>query len=512
MSGAAVNDDLLKESLLELYEEAPCGYLFTSPDGTLLRVNQTFLAWTGYTRAELVPSRRFQDLLTVPGRIFYENQYAPLLRMQGFVNEVTFDIVRPGKEPLPVLVNSVQRPDAAGHPVFVASTVFDATARRSYERELLRERREAERLASIVDASGDAILSASADGVVQTWNTGAARLFGYAAAEAVGRALRDVLAVAGDARAWRTIEEELRDGRPVHVETVGVHASGEQIDVSASLTPHLGSLGELSGISSIVRDIRERRALERQQQEFLAMASHELRSPLAAIKGHAQLMRRHARYSEGGVDTIMAQVDHLDRLVNDLLLASQIAAGRLSLRLAAIDLAAEAHTAAAAHVRPDAPPIRVQASAEPNEPAAPVLVLADQLRLRQVLSNLLTNAVKYSPDGGEIVVRVSQGDATATVEVEDQGTGIAPEALPHLFDRFYRVRATAGTAQGFGLGLYITRQLVEAMDGTIAVQSVVGRGSTFTVTLPRAPFPAQLGKTSGTQRAGSDTLGIRRTQ
>ncbi len=479
-AAATVNDDLLKESLLELYEDAPCGYLFTAPDGTFLRVNQTFLSWTGYTRAELLAIRRFQDLLTVPGRIFYENQYAPLLRMQGFVNEVAFDLLRKGGEPLPVLVNSVQRENSAGRGALVASIVFDATSRRAYERELLRARREADQLAAIVAESGDAIISASADGMVQTWNPGAQRLLGYTRADAIGRRLADVLPVAGRSEEWEAIAADLHAGRPVHVETVARHATGEVVDVSAALTPHFGPLGELSAISSIIRDVRERKAVERLQQEFLAMASHELRNPIASIKGHAQLMRRRGQYSEASLDTVVAQADQLDRLVGDLLLASQIAAGRLDLRLEEVDLAAEARAAATAYVRPDASPIQFEA------PAEPVTILADRRRLQQIFANLLTNAVKYSPGGGEIVVAVSGTSEEGTLAVRDQGVGIPPDALPHLFDRFYRVRATAARARGLGLGLYITQQLVRAHGGRIAVASELGRGSTFTVTLPRA--------------------------
>src|SRR3712207_1195727 len=117
-----MNDDLLHESLEELYEDAPCGFVLTRPDGAIVRVNRTFLAWTGYEPGELLSGRRFQDLLTVPGKMFYENQYAPLLRMQGVVKEVAFDLLCRGREPLPVLVNAVQRTDADGRPVLIAST------------------------------------------------------------------------------------------------------------------------------------------------------------------------------------------------------------------------------------------------------------------------------------------------------------------------------------------------------------------------------------------------------
>ena len=476
----AVSDEMLKESLLELYEDAPCGYLFTEPNGTIVRVNRALLEWTGRARGELL-GRRFQDLLTIPGRLFYENQYAPLLRMQGFVTGVAFEILREDREPLAVLVNSVLRTDGAGRPRYVASTVFDATARRSYERELLRARRAAEQLAVIVEGSHDAILSTSAALRIQTWNPGAERLLGRAPVEAVGMHLGEVLPVAADAAEWERVAAELRLGRTVRMDTAAVHAGGERIDVSAALTPHMGQLGELGGVSSIIRDVRERREAERVQQEFLAMASHELRNPLAVVKGHAQLLLRQGRFDVVAMETIVAQANQLDRLVEDLLLASQVAANRLTLRLVETDLVAEARAAARAQTRPDGPQIRVEAAEER------VVVQADTRRLRQVLANLIGNAVKYSPDGGEIVVGVRKEEEETSIVIRDQGVGIPAEALPRLFDRFYRVAATAEQAQGLGLGLYITHQLVRAHGGRITVESEVGRGSTFTVRLPVAP-------------------------
>jgi serine/threonine-protein kinase RsbW len=126
-----------EESAEELLEDAPCGYLSAAPDGTLLRVNRTFLRWTGYEREDLVGVKRFQDLLSVGGRIYHETHYAPMLRMQGIVREIAVDIVTADGRRLPVLVNSVLHRDAAGEPQVVRTTVFDATERKSYERELL---------------------------------------------------------------------------------------------------------------------------------------------------------------------------------------------------------------------------------------------------------------------------------------------------------------------------------------------------------------------------------------
>lgn len=129
----------------QLYEQAPCGYLSTLPDGSIIRVNQTLLRWLGYRRDELAGSRRFVDLLTAGGRIYHETHYAPLLAMQGSAREIALDMVRADGSALPVLVNAVLVRTAQGEPHVIRTSVFDATDRREYERELLRARERAER-------------------------------------------------------------------------------------------------------------------------------------------------------------------------------------------------------------------------------------------------------------------------------------------------------------------------------------------------------------------------------
>jgi PAS domain S-box-containing protein len=137
-------DVLPEESLEELYDQAPCGYLTTTPDGLVVRVNDTFLRWTGLRREDLVGVRRFSELLTPGGRIYHETHYAPLLRMQGSVREVALEVVRADGTTLPALVSAVVRPRAGGEPDLVRTTVFDATHRRAYEQQLLSARRHAE--------------------------------------------------------------------------------------------------------------------------------------------------------------------------------------------------------------------------------------------------------------------------------------------------------------------------------------------------------------------------------
>jgi len=136
--------ELLEDSAEDLYENAPCGYLSALLDGTIVKVNQTFLRWTGYRAEDLVGNRKFSELLSAGGRIFYETHYAPMLRMQGSVREIAVDLVCPAGGTLPVLLNAALKYNADGVPVLTRTTVFDATERRSYERELLRAKKAAE--------------------------------------------------------------------------------------------------------------------------------------------------------------------------------------------------------------------------------------------------------------------------------------------------------------------------------------------------------------------------------
>lgn len=475
-----VSDDLLQASLEDLYEQGPCGYVFTGLDGIILRANDSLLNWMGTVREDLIAVRRFQDILTVPGKLFYENQFFPLLRLQGSVQGAAFDLVRRGREPLPVLVNSLQRTPDDGRPVLIAHAMFDATDRRAYEQELIRSRRSSEQLAAMVKMSSDAIVSMSAEGVVTTWNAAAERLFGYPAHDIVGRDLRQILAPAKEHAPWQCIWAELRSARAIQLEMVGACINGRTVEVSVGFTPHPDLLGNLNAVSVIMRDIAERRAVERLQQEFLAVTTHELRTPLTGIRANAQLMQRRAAYNERAVAAIIAQADTLQRLTDDLLLASRIQADHLTLVLEQTDLVAAAR-AAVESLGADESVIRVEA------PEGPLMVSADQQRLGQVVTNLLTNAIKYSPEGSEITVRVTLHMQEARISVADHGIGIPPDALPHVFERFYRVAGGTGRVPGLGLGLYISRRIIEAHGGRIDVESAPAYGSTFTVTLPLQP-------------------------
>jgi signal transduction histidine kinase len=244
-------------------------------------------------------------------------------------------------------------------------------------------------------------------------------------------------------------------------------------------------------------------ALELERQGFSAMVAHDLRSPLTAIRGTAQLLERHLQRGsadratlEHGLATIIRESDRVAHLASELSDASQAAAGRLELRLEPVDLVALTQQAIER--------LRASGASQPVHytPApAPIWVHADPARLARVLDNLLSNAAKYSEPDAPIEV-ATYADGQAHVSVRDHGVGIPAEELPRLFHRFYRTpEARRGRQSGLGLGLYISHQIVGAHGGQVRVESRVGAGSCFTVDLPLAavaPALAAVGQTRST--------------
>jgi PAS domain S-box-containing protein len=247
-----------------------------------------------------------------------------------------------------------------------------------------------------------------------------------------------------------------------------------------TVEPLRDETGAVVGITCAALDVTERRALEKLQQEFISLVSHELRNPLSSIKGYAQLVLRRGELQERAVRSIVQQSDHLDRLISDLLDSSRLETGRLELRRRRIDLLdVTAACVERAQTQTEIHTIRLEAD---NEQYVGVW---DPERLDQVFSNVLSNAVKYSPEGGEIVVRVEGDDREVGIAIRDHGLGIEPDQLARLFDRFYRITATAESIQGLGIGLYVARELVEAHGGRMWAESDgAGLGTTFHVTLP----------------------------
>ena len=279
-----VSEDPEIEATRMLLEDAPCGFLLTQPDGVILNLNRTFLKWSGYERQELIGRKHFADLLSAPSNLYYETHYAPLLRMQGQVHEITLDVRRADGSLLPVLINSVVQAAPDG---LVLSTIFDIQERRRYERELLHAKREAEHLATVVEQSSDAIFTTKGL-LVLTWNRGAQSLFGYTAAEAIGRNIVDLIAPESLRHVFDTQLQPVMAGSSVQFDSHGRTRSGETCDISVSLNPLIEPPNEVTGFSGIVRDLATTRLMEAAARIARDMAlvnrlAHEINNPLQAV-------------------------------------------------------------------------------------------------------------------------------------------------------------------------------------------------------------------------------------
>lgn len=291
--------------------------------------------------------------------------------------------------------------------------------------------------------------------------------------DAVGKRMRE-LAPAHEEHWFAIYGQVARTGQPVRFVNEAKALDDRWFDVNAF---RLGGEGSRT-VAVLFTDVSARVRAERTQQDFVAMASHDLATPVTVLRARAQLMQRRQAYDEAAIAAIIEQTTRMERLIADLRDLVRLEAGQIELRRVAVDLRDVA--------RESAERVRVQATAHAvriETPRDPLRGEWDPDRLGQVLDNLLGNAVKYSQTGGDIVVRVMACGGEARIAVADRGEGIPAEALPRLFERYYRAdRGEEGS--GLGIGLYISRMLVEAHGGRIWAESAPGQGSTFTVALP----------------------------
>jgi PAS domain S-box-containing protein len=359
---------------------------------------------------------------------------------------------------------------------------------------------EQQRLSAILEHSADGVLIMDAKQRIVGFNKALARITGWNQAEALGQ-LHDSIIF------WERVEH----GQPLgaalasgwarqpckdddepdtrYVEGDLRRRDGSLISLGITYTALFDDDGRLQNIIANVRDITHFRRAQEAKSAFISAVSHELKTPVALIKGYASTLRREdAHWDEATVQRALAVIeDEADRLagmIENLLAASKLQAEGMRLtQIGEVDLI-ELVSRAVERFRTQSQQHRLILDLPPDLPT----VRGDAVRLRQVFDNLLSNAIKYSPDGGEIRVTGSYDAQGVTISVSDQGVGIPAEELPHIFERFYRVDNTLSRrTQGTGLGLYLANAFIKAHGGRISVESALNKGSTFHVWLPRPP-------------------------
>jgi len=405
----------------------------------------------------------------------------------------------------------------------VTATSVDITARKQAEQA-------AAWLAAIVESSDDAIIGKTLDGRITSWNPAAERIYGYRAAEAVGKHV-SMLIPPGLEDELDELLEAVAGGETVrNLETARVHKDGRVIDVSLTVTPIRNRDGQLAGAATVARDITghkraERERLElleattraesanRAKSEFLARMSHELRTPLNSIVGFSQLVELEGlgpRQSEH-VGYVLKAAGHLLEMIDEVLELARIEAGRLTISpepVALVDTIREALALVAPLARQRAVTLDAELEIARDGPAQDTYVHADRHRLQQVFLNVLSNAIKYNRSGGRVHVSfVAAPSGRVRLAIADTGIGIQRDQLAKLFEPFERLGAEFSDVEGTGLGLSLSKGLLEAMGATIEASSQPGAGTTFTIELAAARAPhRELERRHDDRRAASPRI------
>jgi PAS domain S-box-containing protein len=448
------------------FELAPCGLLSTRPDGLILRVNQTLSSWLGTPREALVQRKRFEDVLSLPGRLFHGTHFAPLLQMQGFVDEIALEMRRPDGSGLQVLVSATLTKDEAGQPLGVRIAVFRASERRRYEEELLRSRYvQAEQLAAIVRSSRDAIISISSLGVIQTWNEAAVRLYGYSADQAVSSQL-SMLAPDDQAAEDQAFLARLLGGESLLLEARRRRLDGQLVPVAISGAPVRGTDGRVVGAATVHRDMSAWREAEERRSLMLRELTHRTKNLLAIV----QAVERQSAATTTSKEEFHERLSGRLRAIaasHDMLLLCEwrgvVVAEVLRSQLAPF---AEINRL---RIHSEGPALQLNADASHN------LALA--------IHELATNAVKYGALSG------LTGEVFISWGLVDGSPG------PPIFELRWSERGGPPVAppsrRGFGLTV-LERIVPSALDGS-ATLSLEPPGALWTIRIPARllePLPA----------------------
>ncbi|WP_449437107.1 PAS domain S-box protein [Pedobacter steynii] len=339
-------------------------------------------------------------------------------------------------------------------------------------------------LSAIIASTDDAIISKNFNSIITSWNNAAEHIFGYTAEEMIGESILKLIPMDRQEEEPEIIDKLKKGERVEHFETKRLTKQGTLIDVSLTISPVLDLSGRIIGVSKIARDITDKKLQERRKNDFIAIVSHELKTPLTSIRSYLQMALmggKHEvdKFTENLLRRAESQTRKMTSMIHDFLNLSRLEEGKMSLNLSHFSLS-ELIDEVVSEVVVLAPGHKID-----YERSSGVSVYGDREKLSQVLVNLLGNAIKYSNEGTVVKLHCAVKNGLATVSVHDQGIGISSADQARLFERFYRVQDDKRkNISGFGIGLYLVREILKLHGSKIMVQSEQGIGSTFSFALP----------------------------
>jgi PAS domain S-box-containing protein len=340
------------------------------------------------------------------------------------------------------------------------------------------------KLAAIVESSDDAIISKTLDGIITSWNQAAERMFGYTADEMVGQPILKL--IPGDRLDEEPmIIDRIKKGEHVnHFETRRVTKEERELDVSLTISPIRDPSGEITGASKIARDISEKKQDELRKSDFIGMVSHELKTPLTSLTALIQVLNQKLQNNDdpfvtSALGRASQQVKKMGNMIKGFLDISRLESGKIIIEKQPFNLEELiAETVSETELTVSSHQILVA-------PCQALSINADRDKIASVISNLISNAVKYSPKGKTITLKCEIIDNSAVFSVKDEGMGIKPQDIDKLFERYYRVNTNhTRHISGFGIGLYLSAEIIQRHNGRIWVESESGVGSTFYFSLP----------------------------
>ena len=497
-----------EQSLSVALSSIGAGFVSTDAWGRITRMNAVAERMSGWSQ-ENARGRPINEVLQPDASCLAEAEawFRQLARARGEADVHRLTLVARDGSTSQVEAQGTPTRAEDGRLLGMTLLIRDMTELRNAETEL-------DRLAAIVESSDDAIISKTLDGRITSWNRGAQEIFGYTAEEAIGQSAL-ILIPPDRAEEEMRILASLADGRKVpHFETVRRTKDGRLIDVAVTISPIRDAAGNVLGGSKIARNITDQRMAEEARLKadqleaenrqiieasriktlFLANMSHELRTPLNAIIGFADLLHAGAVPAESPkhkefVGHIASSGRHLLQLINDVLDLSKVEAGKFEFAPEPLDLSRVVNDVInTMKTLIDRKEQDLKVEIDPGIG----MVQIDPARFKQVLYNYISNAVKFTPEGGRVMVRVlPEGPDQFRLEVEDTGIGIAADDIPRLFVEFQQLdNSLSKKHQGTGLGLALTRRMVQAQGGSVGVRSQPGVGSVFHLVLPRVHHTA----------------------
>ena len=475
--------------LEELYQNAPCGYFSFLPDGTIVKINRTLLKLLKLEEEEVVYKMKFIHLITKGSVIYYEMFYLPLIKMQGFVNEINFDIIRKDRSTFPALINTAAVLDEIGKIKVINATLIDITDRKKYEKELLYARHLAEaeknQLEFLADFTPEIIFTADSEGLIDYVNKKFYNYFGFHQRHLTKEDVLLLIHPEDRKRCFRKWINCLRGAKEFKIEVRFKNSFGTYEWHLVKAIPYLDDEENILKWFGVCSNIHEQIVAMDTKDEFISIASHELKTPLTGLKAYIQLLIRNA--PEGMkpfVSKTNVALNNLQFLVSGLLDISQIKAGQFMLSPTVFSLN-EVIRLCVEVVKAGYTTHEVVEEYDANDI---IYIQADKQRIIQVINNLLSNAIKYSPNADRVIIRIKRtnDNRAVKIEVQDFGIGIPPDKIDRVFEKYYRVKGSKNNnkVSGLGLGLYIIQSIIKLHGSTIFVESKVNEGSTFYFSLP----------------------------